>query len=111
MSKIRNETFPIGAKRSAYFLPRRTFVFGAGALAALAVATSFAQGRIPRVGYLAGRGMPTAANPDPNGNTFVEELRKFGRIDGKNIQSFVMQEAIMTERANSPPSLWSRKSM
>ena len=49
---------------------------------------SFAQGqgRIPRVGFLAGRGAPSLESPDVNFNHFREGLRALGRIEGKNIQ-------------------------
>jgi putative tryptophan/tyrosine transport system substrate-binding protein len=39
----------------------------------------------PRIGYLSGRGAPTAATPDPNADAFRQGLRDLGYIEGKNI--------------------------
>src|ERR1700730_10083725 len=41
--------------------------------------------KIPRIGYLSGRGNPTPSTPDPNAEAFRQGLRDFGYIEGKNI--------------------------
>jgi len=41
--------------------------------------------KIPRVGFLSGRAMPTAATPDPNADAFRQGLRDLGYVEGKNI--------------------------
>ena len=58
---------------------------GAGALAPLA---SFAQqqpAKVPRIGFLSGRLRSTPSNPDIYYEAFVQGMREFGYVDGKNI--------------------------
>jgi ABC-type uncharacterized transport system substrate-binding protein len=43
-------------------------------------------GKIPRIGFLQRRTAPTPANPDPLAEAFLQGLRDFGYIDGKNIK-------------------------
>lgn len=89
MKKRRSATLSSAAPPSAHASQtRRALLLAAGAFAGFArLGTSFGQtpSKIPRVGFLSGRGAPTATNPDPNGNFFRDELQKLGRIDGQNI--------------------------
>jgi putative tryptophan/tyrosine transport system substrate-binding protein len=60
------------------------------ALCALLLALSFpadAQqpAKVPRIGFLSGRGDPTPTSPDPNAAAFRQGLRDLGYIEGKNI--------------------------
>jgi len=60
------------------------------ALAAMLLALSFpvqAQqpAKIPRIGFVSGRGEPTATTPDPSADAFRQGLRDLGYIEGKNI--------------------------
>jgi len=60
------------------------------ALSALFFALSFVAEaqqpkKVPRIGFLSGRGNPTAATPDPNASAFRQGLRDLGYIEGKNI--------------------------
>jgi putative tryptophan/tyrosine transport system substrate-binding protein len=41
--------------------------------------------KIPRIGFLSGRGNPTPTMPDPNASAFRQGLRDLGYIEGKNI--------------------------
>ena len=41
--------------------------------------------KIPRIGFISGRGIPTAARPDPNAAAFQRGLRDMGYIEGRNI--------------------------
>jgi len=43
-------------------------------------------GKIPRLGFLQRRAAPTPANPDPLTEAFLQGLREFGYVDGKNIK-------------------------
>jgi putative ABC transport system substrate-binding protein len=68
---------------------RRSVLVAAGAGAVLAyggIAPGQTTVKVPRIGFLSGRGEPTAANPDPNGSAFRDELQKLGLTDGKNIR-------------------------
>lgn len=68
---------------------RRSFLIAAGAGATFAYggfASGQAAGKIPRIGFLSGRGEPTAASPDPNGRAFRDELQRLGLTDGRNIR-------------------------
>jgi putative ABC transport system substrate-binding protein len=58
---------------------------GSASVAYVGAAFAQSQSKIPRIGFIAGRGAPTAERPDPNFNYFRERLLKLGRIDGKNI--------------------------
>jgi putative ABC transport system substrate-binding protein len=42
--------------------------------------------KIPRIGFLQRRAAPTPANPDPLTEAFLQGLREFGYVDGKNIK-------------------------
>jgi putative ABC transport system substrate-binding protein len=41
--------------------------------------------KIPRIGFLSGRGNPTPTTPDPNAQAFRQGLRDLNYIEGKNI--------------------------
>src|SRR4029453_10869839 len=41
--------------------------------------------KVPRIGFLSGRGAPTPATPDPNAEAFRQGLRDLGYIEGQNI--------------------------
>jgi putative tryptophan/tyrosine transport system substrate-binding protein len=41
---------------------------------------------VPRIGFLQRRVPPTATNPDPLADAFLQGLRDLGYIDGKNIK-------------------------
>jgi putative ABC transport system substrate-binding protein len=41
--------------------------------------------KIPRIGFLSGRGAPTPANPDSYAEAFRKGLRELGYLEGKNI--------------------------
>ena len=41
--------------------------------------------KVPRIGFLSGRGNPTPTAPDPNTEAFRQGLRDLGYIDGQNI--------------------------
>src|SRR5215510_8336257 len=61
------------------------------ALPALILATiQFAEAqqpkKVPRIGYVAQRNAPTAANPDRAADAFQSGLRDLGYLDGKNIR-------------------------
>ncbi len=63
---------------------------GALALCALLFALSLSAqaqqpGKIPRIGFISGRGIPTSATPDPNARAFQQGLRDLGYTEGKNI--------------------------
>ena len=63
---------------------------GALALCALLFALSLSAqaqqpGKIPRIGFISGRGIPTSATPDPNARAFQQGLRDHGYTEGKNI--------------------------
>src|SRR5262249_54231674 len=61
---------------------RRTLLAGSFSLA-LAPRLAFAQGKVPRIGYLLT--VPLAEKPSPERVAFMEELRALGYIDGQNI--------------------------
>jgi hypothetical protein len=44
------------------------------------------QAKVPRIGFLQRRVPPTATNPDPLADAFLQGLRDLGYIDGKNIK-------------------------
>ena len=63
---------------------------GALALCALLFALSLSAqaqqpGKIPRIGFISGRGIPTSATPDPNARAFQQGLRDLGYTERKNI--------------------------
>ena len=64
---------------------RRKLLLAASACACMSPSLVRSQGKIARVGFLAGRGAPSKDNLDPNFNYFREGLRELGRIEGKNI--------------------------
>ena len=72
-SKIENRKW-VGI--SAFVL---TFAFGG------AVALAQQPKKVPRIGYLSGRGAPSPTNPDPSADAFRQGLRDLGYIEGKNI--------------------------
>src|SRR5262245_5630813 len=41
--------------------------------------------KIPRIGYLATRNIPTSTTPDPAADAFQQGLRELGYVQGKNI--------------------------
>src|SRR5262245_52140198 len=41
--------------------------------------------KLPRIGYLATRSIPTSTTPDPAVDAFQQGLRDLGYVDGKNI--------------------------
>ena len=41
--------------------------------------------KIPRIGFLSGRGAPSPTNPDPSADAFRRGVRDLGYIEGKNI--------------------------
>jgi putative ABC transport system substrate-binding protein len=41
--------------------------------------------KVPRIGFLSGRGAPSPTNPDPSADAFRQGLRDLGYIVGKNI--------------------------
>jgi putative tryptophan/tyrosine transport system substrate-binding protein len=41
--------------------------------------------KVPRIGFLSGRGTPTPTTPDPNADAFRQGLRNLGYVEGKNI--------------------------
>ena len=41
--------------------------------------------RVPRVGFISGRAVPTPSTPDPNASAFRQGLRDLGYVEGKNI--------------------------
>ncbi|MGH7771897.1 MAG: ABC transporter substrate-binding protein [Candidatus Binatia bacterium] len=41
--------------------------------------------KVPRIGFLSGRGEPTPTTPDPSAEAFRQGLRDLGYIEGKNI--------------------------
>src|SRR5207244_13290517 len=63
---------------------------GALALCALLFALSLSAqaqqpGKIPRIGFISGRGIPTSATPDPTARAFQHALRDLGYTEGKTI--------------------------
>ena len=54
-------------------------------LAVAVIAPAQQPKKVPRIGYLSGRGAPTPATPDPNADAFRQGLRDLGYIKGKNI--------------------------
>jgi ABC-type uncharacterized transport system substrate-binding protein len=42
--------------------------------------------KVPRIGFLSGRGAPSPTNPDPSAEAFRQGLRDLGYIEGKNIR-------------------------
>jgi putative tryptophan/tyrosine transport system substrate-binding protein len=55
-------------------------------LFALCVSAEAQQPRkVPRIGFLSGRGNPTPTAPDPNTEAFRQGLRHLGYVEGKNI--------------------------
>jgi putative ABC transport system substrate-binding protein len=67
-------------------LRKRILAIGVATLIlAAANLASAQQTKIPRIGFLSGRGAPTPANPDPSADAFRQGLRDLGHVDGKNI--------------------------
>jgi putative ABC transport system substrate-binding protein len=54
--------------------------------------------KTPRIGFLQRRAAPTAANPDPLADAFLQGLRDLGYIDGKNIKIEHRRAAGKTEQ-------------
>src|SRR5262245_183988 len=70
-------------------ITRRHFLLcaaGCAGLASIGSGYSQDQSRLPRIGYVSGRGSPTPTNPDSTGMAFSQELQRLGLIDGKNIR-------------------------
>jgi putative ABC transport system substrate-binding protein len=61
------------------------FVLSIVILAATHLADAQQAKKVPRIGFVSGRGAPTPANPDPSAEGFQRGLRELGYIDGKNI--------------------------
>ena len=83
-------------------LERRDFLTAVSAGAALIcvrAASGQTAGRIPRIGFVAGRDQPAAANPDPTGSAFRDELQRLGLTDGKNIHIEYRYAGIHRDRA------------
>jgi putative tryptophan/tyrosine transport system substrate-binding protein len=68
-------------------MSRKIFWFAVGVLLLALCFSAEAQqpGKIPRIGFISGRGFPTSATPDPNARAFQQGLRDLGYIEGKNI--------------------------
>ena len=64
---------------------RRQFHILGAALAVPARSHGQQAGRVRRVGFLAGRSRSTPSNPDPFYDAFVDQLRKLGYEEGKNL--------------------------
>jgi putative ABC transport system substrate-binding protein len=62
-----------------------SILFGVILVAVTIIAEAQQPRKIPRIGYLSGRGAPTPATPDPNADAFRQGLRDLGYIEGKNI--------------------------
>ena len=54
-------------------------------LATFSSAEAQQSAKVPRIGYLSIRSVPTPATPDPNAEAFRKGLRDLGYIEGKNI--------------------------
>jgi putative ABC transport system substrate-binding protein len=50
-----------------------------------AVAEAQQPGKIPRIGFVSGRGSPTPATPDTSADAFRQGLQDLGYVEGKNI--------------------------
>src|SRR5262245_49578460 len=70
--------------RGAMTRRRQILILGA-ALAAPFQSRGQQAGRVRRVGFLAGRSQSTSSNPDPFYDAFVDQLRKLGYEEGKNL--------------------------
>src|SRR5215813_15518525 len=55
-------------------------------LSIVSVAEAQQPKKVPRIGYVAQRNAPTAANPDLAADAFQSGLRDLGYLDGKNIR-------------------------
>ncbi len=68
-------------------MSRKIFWFTLGALLFAPSFSVQAQptGKIPRIGFISGRRIPTSATPDPNARAFRQGLRDLGYTEGKNI--------------------------
>ena len=62
------------------------YVLPALILATIHLAEAQQAGKLPRIGYVAQRNAPTAANPDLAADAFQQGLRDLGYLDGKNIR-------------------------
>jgi len=66
--------------------PRRRFlILGAAILAVPSVSRSQQERGVRRIGFLAGRSRPTPADPDPYYEAFVDQMRRLGYAEGKNL--------------------------
>ena len=58
--------------------------------------------KIPRIGFVSGRILPTSTNPDPNAEAFRQGLHDLGYAEGKNI---VVEYRYAAGKRDSSPSL------
>jgi putative ABC transport system substrate-binding protein len=66
-------------------LDRRHVLIALGAAAAFRAALAQQQGKVWRIGFLGLRSRPSAENPDPYYDAFVDQLRRLGYVEGKNL--------------------------
>ena len=84
-------------------MSRKIFWFAVGVLLLALCFSAEAQqpGKIPRIGFISGRGFPTSATPDPNARAFQQGLRDLGYTEGKNIMLELRYAEGKQDRASS----------
>ena len=79
---IGNRQQAVGNSKKLKFVP---YVLCALLFALCFAAEAQQTNKVPRIGFLSGRGAPSPTNPDPSADAFRQGLRDLGYIEGKNI--------------------------